>query len=595
METRREKLKPPNVPPKDTKPPKKHEIASPAYTANGMQTFLENTTPSTEDISPLLEDQKTSLDGNIFPFNGTGPALHEAMSSTKDSPLTSEENMPSIGEPEPSFEETARSVKEIRRRIYEHIFNFRAENKTLLGRSLGEDYIMDDLEKVIEDLTCTLENNKTVLENIQKEKDDEMQSQNEIKQRTYRQILRFSIENSAVFRRKLDKQWSLKDIEDVLDDLIKALENNKTVMKNLQNEQENERLRLKNDHDLILDNTKKNLREEHSLNIQKEQSLWAEEKIKLEKEISRLRQTAKRNEQDQEKRDLAEKDRHRKELEEQERRYEAVKQGLEGELTKATTRNKDLMTAHGNRVLEIEDQCSAQVSEARREGNANATKIKSYYKKLLKDKENEAQEEYTRIRNLHKTEKEAHESHLLKAQEESDALHRKYAYEKVKSDAKHTAVLNGLKRDHEAEILKWQEEKKSLENQLANIHQRHTEESKRITDAHNMTLTAMKQEHDKKLYQVFMGDSFKSMSDADLATDFRDLVDDIEHYARVSWAESHASTWPFPPEAFANPSNQQEDQQFLFQNTIWTILYEKYFVIHFKFWETRVFACSSSG
>lgn len=565
---------------------------------------LEATRSSFDETMPSFEGNRQSIEESTRSLDETTPSLEEATPSIGETSLSRVETMPSMDESLPYLEDRKQANIKVRLNIYKRILQFNLENDTIFRHGLTKGWIMEDMEEVIEDLINAIENKKNAITSLENERDGATRVDEETKQRIYQLILKCSTQNPTVFKRSLNKKWVVEDVEEVLEDLIWAIENNKEVIKSLRTEKEDELAKLQSQHAIILETTKTSLREAHSFNLLEQQKTLNEERSKLKEEVSTLRQAAGKMEIDQQKRDIEAKNSHEKELQELEGRYKKLLGKMQQELTAASKRNEHLVTAHTNKIVEMQTKCDNQVKDAQREGKDNVKECEDFYKGRLREEEDKANdlcrlhakektqlsathtEKYNKLSGIHEAEKQIYEKRLLQAEKDAEELGQQHEYEKSELNANHLRDLDTLRDNHKIEldqrIATHTEEKEALESQLANIRQGHAHEIGQLKNAHNTTVKAMRQEHEKEKYQLFIGDSFRSISDGDLANDFRDLVDDIEHFARVPWSQSLAKTWPIPIEAFSGSTNEQENQQFLFQNTIWTILYERVFCNPFQ-------------
>jgi len=76
---------------------------------------------------------------------------------------------------------------------------------------------------------------------------------------------------------------------------------------------------------------------------------------------------------------------------------------------------------------------------------------------------------------------------------------------------------------------------------------------------------------------------FKSMmSGRELSLRFQDLASEIDAFSRVRWDNRQETTWPFPGKVFRESENERRSKQYVIQNTIWVILYERIFCTPFR-------------
>ncbi|KAN0071939.1 hypothetical protein V8E54_009668 [Elaphomyces granulatus] len=78
------------------------------------------------------------------------------------------------------------------------------------------------------------------------------------------------------------------------------------------------------------------------------------------------------------------------------------------------------------------------------------------------------------------------------------------------------------------------------------------------------------------------GDHFKAISDRDLIARFKDIASEIDDFSRVRWDNRRKATWPFPDSVLRKSENERRSKQYVIQNTIWAILYERIFCTPFR-------------
>jgi len=77
-------------------------------------------------------------------------------------------------------------------------------------------------------------------------------------------------------------------------------------------------------------------------------------------------------------------------------------------------------------------------------------------------------------------------------------------------------------------------------------------------------------------------DHFKAMTDRDLVPRFKDIASEIDDFSRVRWDNRREATWPFPDKVLRESENERRSKQYVIQNTIWVILYERIFCTPFR-------------
>jgi hypothetical protein len=147
-----------------------------------------------------------------------------------------------------------------------------------------------------------------------------------------------------------------------------------------------------------------------------------------------------------------------------------------------------------------------------------------------------------------------------------------------------------IKEDHKAQKTQMRDSHEAQQKQMRDANE---VQQKQTRDAHNSRIVALQKKHEEEhrslrervesLKEALVkGDRFKAMTDRELARRFQDLTSDVDTFARFRWDDGRVQTWPFPNKVFLNSENQRRDKQYLFQNTIWVILYERIFCTPFR-------------
>ncbi|KAI9774838.1 MAG: hypothetical protein M1840_000054 [Geoglossum simile] len=159
------------------------------------------------------------------------------------------------------------------------------------------------------------------------------------------------------------------------------------------------------------------------------------------------------------------------------------------------------------------------------------------------------------------------------------------------------AEIDTMKEGHDREMMAKDREVAQIEAghdiQMAQKRHQYEVQQRKMTEDHNAIVAALgkqREEEQRSLWKrieslkgaLVKGDRFKAMSDRELARRFQDLTSDVDAFARLRWDDGRVRTWPFPDKAFLSSENQRRDKQYLFQNTIWVILYEKIFFTPFR-------------
>jgi hypothetical protein len=77
-------------------------------------------------------------------------------------------------------------------------------------------------------------------------------------------------------------------------------------------------------------------------------------------------------------------------------------------------------------------------------------------------------------------------------------------------------------------------------------------------------------------------DYFQAMSDHELANRFQVISLEVDEFARVVWEKGRESSWPLPGQSFRKSGNERRAKQYIMQNTLWVILYERIFCTPFR-------------
>lgn len=169
---------------------------------------------------------------------------------------------------------------------------------------------------------------------------------------------------------------------------------------------------------------------------------------------------------------------------------------------------------------------------------------------------------------------------FLKAKQQQYEMDKKqtatrYHNDKAATERNLTATINNLYAEKNA------------------MREGHDKEMNEMREDHNAIVVALgkqREEEQRSLREQVQSlkgalvnrDGFKAMSDHKLASCFQELTCDVDALARARWDIGRVRTWPFPDEAFLKSENPRMDKQYLVQNTIWVILYEKIFFTPFR-------------
>jgi hypothetical protein len=120
-------------------------------------------------------------------------------------------------------------------------------------------------------------------------------------------------------------------------------------------------------------------------------------------------------------------------------------------------------------------------------------------------------------------------------------------------------------------VARYEAEKKSIiEMQEAEKSNAVKELQEKIEDLKSALVEQVKKDH------------FKSMGDGAISNQFQGINNTVDEFSRVSWETSLESSWPYPNQAFQNSDNDRRTKQYIIQNTLWVILYERIFCTPFR-------------
>ncbi|KAG4439729.1 hypothetical protein IFR05_004807 [Cadophora sp. M221] len=176
----------------------------------------------------------------------------------------------------------------------------------------------------------------------------------------------------------------------------------------------------------------------------------------------------------------------------------------------------------------------------------------------------------------------------LKAEHDEEKTGMRAAHEKEKvalvTDLR-TAKSQYQKRLQEMDI-QLQQEIVGKEKRLDALRAEHDEEKTGMRAAHEkekVSLTRGLQESVEVLKGALVRrDHFKAMSDHELSYRFQEISSEVDDIARIHWDQRQVSTWPFTDQSFRHSENERRMKQYLIQNTLWVILYERVFCTPFR-------------
>jgi hypothetical protein len=111
-------------------------------------------------------------------------------------------------------------------------------------------------------------------------------------------------------------------------------------------------------------------------------------------------------------------------------------------------------------------------------------------------------------------------------------------------------------------------------------------EKQRMREAFELEKTGFLRELNEKVESLkgalVQRDYFQAMSDHELANRFQVISLEVDEFARVVWEKGRESSWPLPGQSFRKSGNERRAKQYIMQNTLWVILYERIFCTPFR-------------
>jgi hypothetical protein len=292
--------------------------------------------------------------------------------------------------------------------------------------------------------------------------------------------------------------------------------------------------------------------------------------------------------------------------------YKLQIQRLESEMEQLKKGHKDQINSLGQRHREQEaahDIASKEeFARAKRDYDLRLEKISKQYEDDRRQMTGRFEVEKTKLSSTAKSQREQYEARLANLRKENEddkrrmtSEHQIKKREMEKKFHEDKAVMEGV----------LQSTKDQFHTQLSNIRDEHNQEmdrkateiemirmeyeanKKKMDELHHAKIVELetKWKQENKELRVYVEDlteallkrdHFKAMSDHDLAIRFQDLANEVDQFARARWDHSREPTWPFPDRVLRKSENERRTKQYIVQNTLWVILFERIFCTPFR-------------
>lgn len=259
-------------------------------------------------------------------------------------------------------------------------------------------------------------------------------------------------------------------------------------------------------------------------------------------------------------------------IEQKERAEKDLRKGLEDQLKSHTRAEKALRKEHDEAKKQVEKEA--------------ASKWKDHFKFQIDELVQEVNE---RKRDIDHIKRAAQESERILVKRK-DAAYNKLALDRDTDIAimlkQHEDNQRRTQKNHEAEvanIINTYEAReittrKKHEAEVANIINDY--EAQKISTQQNFeaerSAWARKEEDLKSaIVDQVKKDYFKSMGDGAVSNQFQGISNSIDEFSRVPWETAFEPSWPYPSHAFTRSDNSRRTKQYIIQNTLWIILYDR--------------------
>lgn len=154
----------------------------------------------------------------------------------------------------------------------------------------------------------------------------------------------------------------------------------------------------------------------------------------------------------------------------------------------------------------------------------------------------------------------------------------------VKED--HQRAMGTAAREYQKTIDNWEIKAGNIQlqlNQEKDGKAREIQALKGIHEKEKLDLTGRwKAEMEVYKRALVKREHFKALSDHEVALRFQDISTEVDDLARVDWEKRQELRWPFDDYALRKAENPRRTKQYVIQNTLWVVLYEKIFCSPFR-------------
>jgi len=262
---------------------------------------------------------------------------------------------------------------------------------------------------------------------------------------------------------------------------------------------------------------------------------------------------------------------------------EQEKLATERHLTDEKTRMEQALQEQKDQMTtELEDKKWAMEEDLRLAKDEFETQLKSTKAELDQERDGKANEIQT-IKDFYDAEKTRMEQALQeqKNQMTTELEDKKWAMEEDLRLAKDEFEIQ--LKSTKAEL---DQERDGKANEIQTIKDSHDTEKSRMREAFEVEkaglVRGLKETVESLKGALVERDHFKAMSDHELANRFQVISFEVDDFARVVWEKGRESSWPFPGQSFRKSGNERRTKQYIMQNTLWVILYERIFCTPFR-------------
>lgn len=237
-------------------------------------------------------------------------------------------------------------------------------------------------------------------------------------------------------------------------------------------------------------------------------------------------------------------------VEQKERAEKDLRKGLDDQLKSHSKAEKSLRKEYEESKKQIEkdaeskwkDHFKFQIDSLNQEVNDRKREIE-HNKRVAQESE----------RMLAKRKDAAYKKLELEKDTDFAFMVKQYEDEKSRTRQNHDAEVTSMRENHEAEMSKAVRELQQ-----------------KVEDLKSAIVDQVKKDY------------FKSMGDGAISNQFQGINNSIDEFSRVPWESSLELSWPYPSQAFSISDNSRRTKQYIMQNTLWIILYERILCTPFR-------------